>query len=205
MKTKTFVSSVLALVVALSISMLALVGCANNAPEDTPEDNPTIEATEGAEDVQATDEQTGDAQASETPDGADAATQSNNGSSEAYTPSQSASGGNSGAKSSGNSGATAQSAPKAQSTPSQPAHQHSWVDITETRTVTDKAAWDEPIEGIICSCGQVFTDKATARAHIGATGHASGGGIVDYKHHPAQTHTETVVVGQKCSSCGQTK
>ena len=204
MKTKTLTSSVLALVVALSISMLALVGCANT-PEDNPEDNPTIEATEGAENAEAADEQTEDAQASETPDGADAATQSKDGSNDAYTPSQGASGGNSGAKSSGNSGATAQSAPKAQSTPSQPAHQHSWVDITETRTVTDKAAWDEPIEGVHCSCGQVFTDKAAARAHTSATGHSYGGGIVDYKHHPAQTHTETVVVGQRCSSCGQTK
>lgn len=203
MKTKTLTSSVLALVVALSISMLALVGCANT-PEDNPEDNPTIEATEGAENAEATDEQTEDAQATEAPDGADTASQSDNGSNDAYTPSQGASGSNSGAKSSGNSGAT-QSAPKAQSAPSQPAHTHNWVDITETRTVTDKAAWDEPIEGIICSCGKVFTDKATARAHIGATGHASGGGIVDYKHHPAQTHTETVVVGQRCSSCGATK
>lgn len=203
MKTKTMLPSVLALVVALSISMLALVGCANTT-EDNPEDNPTIEATEGAENAEAADEQTEDTQASETPDGADAATQSNNGSDSAYTPSQDNSGGNSGAKSSGNSGAT-QSAPKAQSAPAAPAHQHSWVDITETRTVTDKAAWNEPIEGIICSCGKVFTDKGSANAHTEATGHASGGGIIDYKYHPAQTHTETIVVGQKCSSCGQTK
>lgn len=204
MKTKTLTSSVLALVVALSISMLALVGCADGAPEDASEDNPTIEATEGAENAEATDEQTEDAQASEAPEGADTASQSNNGSDSAYTPSQGNSGGNSGATSSGNSGKT-QSAPKAQSAPSQPAHQHSWVDITETRTVTDKAAWTERVRGISCNCGMTFTDKAAARAHVSATGHAYGETIIDVIEHPAQTHTETVVVGQKCSSCGATK
>lgn len=204
MKTKTLISSVLALVVALSISMLALVGCANT-PEDNPEDNPTIEATEGAENAEAADEQTEDAQASETPDGVDAATQSDNGSSGASTPSQGASGGNSGAKSSGNSGATAQSAPKAQSTPSQPAHSHNFnIPITETRTVTDKAAWDEPVYGIVCSCGATFTDKASARSHISSTGHACGEAQINTIHHPAQTHTETVTIGYKCS-CGATK
>lgn len=122
-------------------------------------------------------------------------TQTNGGSDSGSKPTQSASGNTS------NGGSSAPAA----STPSAPAHQHSWVDITETRTVTDKAAWNEPIEGIICSCGKVFTDKGSANAHTEATGHASGGGIIDYKYHPAQTHTETVVVGQKCSSCGQTK
>ena len=200
MKTKTMLSSVLALVVALSISMLALVGCANT-PEDNPGDNPTIEATEGAENAEAADEQTEDTQASETPDGADAATQSKDGSNDAYTPSQGTSG--------GNSGATAQSAPKAQSTPAKPAHQHSWVDITETKTVVDQAAWTEkiPIRGMICSCGATFSDRDAARSHTEATRHSYSSGTVDYNYvnHPAQTHTETVTVGQRCSSCGQTK
>lgn len=123
------------------------------------------------------------------------AAQTNGGSDSGSKPSQSAS---------GNTGNGSASAPAA-SAPAAPAHTHTWVDITETRTVTDKAAWDEPIEGVHCSCGQVFTDKSAANAHIEATGHAHGGGIVDYKHHPAETHTETVVVGQKCSSCGQTR
>lgn len=200
MKTKTLISSVLALVVALSISMLALVGCANT-PEDNPEDNPTIEATEGAENAEAADEQTEDTQASETPDGVDAATQSKDGSNDAYTPSQGASGGNSGAKSSGNT----QSAPTAQSAPSQPAHEHNFnIPITEQRTVVDKAAWTERVRGISCNCGMTFTDKAAARAHTSATGHAYGETIIDVIEHPAQTHTETVTVGYKCS-CGATK
>lgn len=202
MKTKTLTSSVLALVVALSISMLALVGCANT-PEDNPEDNPTIEATEGAENAEAADEQTEDTQASETPDGVDA-TQSKDGSNDAYTPSQGASGSNSGAKSSGNSGAT-QSAPKAQSAPSQPAHTHNWVQQYKTVTVTDKAAWTERVRGISCNCGMTFTDKAAARAHVSATGHAYGETIIDVIEHPAQTHTEQVPNGYKCSSCGATK
>lgn len=202
MKTKTLTSSVLALVVALSISMLALVGCANT-PEDNPEDNPTIEATEGAENAEAADEQTEDTQATEAPDGADA-TQSKDGSNDAYTPSQGTSGGNSGASASGNGGATS-SAPKAQSTPSQPAHSHNFnIPITETRTVTDKAAWDEPVYGIVCSCGATFTDKASARSHISSTGHACGEAQINTIHHPAQTHTETVTIGYKCS-CGATK
>ena len=201
MKTKTMFKSAIAVVAALAISMLALVGCAN-----TPENNPAIEATEGAENAEATNEQTEEAtEASETPDGADAATQSKDGSNDAYTPSQGASGGNSGAKSSGNSGATAQSAPKAQSAPSQPAHTHNFnIPITETRTVTDKAAWDEPVYGIVCSCGATFTDKASARSHISSTGHACGEAQINTIHHPAQTHTETVTIGYKCS-CGATK
>lgn len=203
MKTKTLIPSVLALVVALSITMLALVGCANDN-QDNQEDNPTIEATEGAENAEAADEQTEDTQTSETPDGADAATQSDSGSSEAYTPSQGTSGGNSGASASGNGGATS-SAPKAQSTPSQPAHSHNFnIPITETRTVTDKAAWDEPVYGIVCSCGATFTDKASARSHISSTGHACGEAQINTIHHPAQTHTETVTIGYKCS-CGATK
>lgn len=200
MKSKTMLSSVLALVVVLSISMLALVGCTDGAPEDTPEDAQAV-TSEVAENTQTTDEQTEaieaipEATAEENVTNVAAIPNGDNNT--AYTPSQGSSG--------SNSGASAQGTPKAQSAPVEPAHEHNWIDITETRTVTDKAAWNEPIEGIICSCGQVFTDKGSARSHIGATGHASGGGIVDYKYHPAQTHTETVVVGQKCSSCGATK
>ena len=204
MKTKTMLSSVLALVVALSISMLALVGCAN-----TPENNPAIEATEGAENAEATNEQTEEAtEAPSSDNGTEGATASDSGSNGAYTPSQGASDGNSGAKASGNSGGT-QSAPKAQSAPSQPAHEHTWVDITETRTVTDKAAWTEkiPVRGMICSCGATFSDRDAARSHTEATRHSYSSGTVDYNYvnHPAQTHTETVTVGQRCSSCGQTK
>lgn len=200
MKTKTMFKSAIAVVAALAISMLALVGCAN-----TPENNPAIEATEGAESAEATNEQTEEAtEAQNSDNGTEGATASDSGSNGAYTPSQGASDGNSGAKASGNSGGT-QSAPKAQSTPSQPAHEHNFnIPITETRTVTDKAAWDEPVYGIVCSCGATFTDKASARSHISSTGHACGEAQINTIHHPAQTHTETVTIGYKCS-CGATK
>lgn len=200
MKTKTMFKSAIAVVAALAISMLALVGCAN-----TPENNPAIEATEGAESAEATNEQTEEAtEAQNSDNGTEGATASDSGSNGAYTPSQGASDGNSGAKASGNSGGT-QSAPKAQSEPSQPAHSHNFnIPITETRTVTDKAAWDEPVYGIVCSCGATFTDKASARSHISSTGHACGEAQINTIHHPAQTHTETVTIGYKCS-CGATK
>lgn len=208
MKTKTMISSVFALVVALSLSAFALVGCANT-PQDNPEDNPTIEATDTSEDAVSTEEQSQEApEASTVADSTDAAPASDSGSDASYSPSQGASGGNSGAKTSGDSGNT-QSAPKAQAAPSKPAHQHSWVDITETRTVTDKAAWTEkiPIRGMICSCGATFSDRDAARSHTEATRHSYSSGTVDYSYvnHPAQTHTETVVVGQRCSTCGATK
>lgn len=200
MKTKTMFKSAIAVVAALAISMLALVGCAN-----TPENNPAIEATEGAESAEATNEQTEEAtEAQNSDNGTEGATASDSGSNGAYTPSQGASDGNSGAKASGNSGGT-QSAPKAQSAPSQPAHEHNFnIPITEQRTVVDKAAWTERVRGISCNCGMTFTDKAAARAHTSATGHAYGETIIDVIEHPAQTHTETVTVGYKCS-CGATK
>lgn len=126
--------------------------------------------------------------------GTQSATTSNNASDGASKPSQSTSGGS--------------NAPAA-SAPAKPAHQHSWVDITEPRTITDKAAWTEkiPVRGVVCSCGATFTDKGAANAHIEATRHSYSSGTVDYNYvnHPAQTHTETVTVGQRCTSCGATK
>lgn len=198
MKTKTMFKSAIAVVAALAISMLALVGCAN-----TPENNPAIEATEGAESAEATNEQTEEAtEAQNSDNGTEGATASDSGSNGAYTPSQGASDGNSGAKASGNSGGT-QSAPKAQSAPSQPAHKHSWEPQYKTVTVTDQAAWTETIRGIRCQCGTIFTDKAAANAHTEATGHSCSS-YHENVNHPAVTHTEQQLTGYKCA-CGATK
>lgn len=203
MKTKTMFKSAIAAVAALAIATLGLVGCASNAPEDNPEDNPTIEATEGAENAEATNEQTEEAtEAPSSGNDTEGATASDSGSNGAYTSSQGTSGGNSGAKSSGSSGGT-QSAPKAQSTPSQPAHQHSWEPQYKTVTVTDQAAWTETIRGIRCHCGTIFTDKAAANAHTEATGHSCSS-YHENVNHPAVTHTEQQLTGYKCA-CGATK
>ncbi len=104
-----------------------------------------------------------------------------------------------------------------------PAHEHSWQPVTEKRwvenwvTVTDQAAWDEPVyeRVVVCACGAVFSSSAAAGEHAmaqesGQHNSHSEDRQVDTIHHEAQTHQEdqgyyeTVTVGQKCS-CGATK
>lgn len=198
MKTKTMLSSVLALVVALSISMLALVGCTDGAPEDTPEDAQAV-TSEVAENIQATDEQTEAVEAtSETTveDNATnvAATADDNGA-VTYIASQDTSG--------SNSGANVQSTSKAQSAPSKPAHQHNWVPITDTQTVIDQEAWTEYKHYTCCTCGKNSRDDADFVSHCRSTGCSTSTMTVPIQH-PVQKHTETITIGYRCD-CGATK
>lgn len=133
-----------------------------------------------------------------------------------------ASGSSSGGSSSGSSSKPAASAPKKEE------HKHSWEPVYEKKwvenwvTVTDEAAWDEPIYAKVdvCNkCGTQFESSSEAAAHReeyalkGEGGHSSYGKKVqvDTKHHDAVTHQEDqghyekVKIGEKCSGCGQTR
>ena len=102
-------------------------------------------------------------------------------------------------------------------------HTHNWVAVTETRTVVDQAAYDEQVpvtemrEHEICSsCGADLTGT-DASVHIYQhmiNGDDKGGWhselreeVTGYQtvHHDAVTHTETVITGYRCSTCGATK
>lgn len=129
----------------------------------------------------------------------------------------------SGGGSNSSSGSNPATAPKQES---KPAHEHSWTDVTEQVwvpnmvTVTDQAAWDEPVyeDVIYCGCGAVYTSSDAYSAHAKESALAGESGHnynvkskqVDTIHHDAVTHQEdqghyeTRVVGQKCS-CGATK
>ena len=144
-----------------------------------------------------------------TGDNASGNTGSSSGSSNASSSSSSSSSGNS---SSGGS--------------SKPAHEHDWQPVTDKQwvpnmvTVTDKAAWDEPVYESVheCKCGETFSSNSEAAAHTeqyaiqGIGGHSSRvvKKQVDTIHHEAETHQEdqghyeTVITGYKCS-CGATK
>lgn len=198
MKSKTMLSSVLALVVVLSISMLALVGCTDGAPEDTPEDAQAV-TSEVSENIHATDEQT---EAVETIPEATAednvtnvAATPNGDNNTTYTPSQGSSG--------SNSGATVPNASKAQSVPVEPAHEHNWVPITDTQTIIDQEAWTEYLHGKQCSCGKNSRDDADFYSHLNSSNCSTYAMTIPVQH-PAQTHTETVTVGYRCD-CGATK
>ena len=141
---------------------------------------------------------------------------SNSGSS---SGSSASSGGNSSGGSSSSSGSSSKPASK-------PAHEHDWQPVTDKQwvpnmvTVTDKAAWDEPVYESVheCKCGETFSSNSEAAAHTeqyaiqGIGGHSSRvvKKQVDTIHHDAQTHQEdqghyeTVTTGYKCS-CGATK
>lgn len=110
------------------------------------------------------------------------------------------------------------------SSSSKPAeHTHDWVAVTETRTVVDQAAYDEQVpvtemrEHEICSsCGADLTGT-DASAHVYQhmiNGDDKGGWHSEWReevtgyqtvHHDAVTHTETVITGYRCSTCGATK
>lgn len=102
-------------------------------------------------------------------------------------------------------------------------HTHDWVAVTETRTVVDQAAYDEQVpvtemrEHEICSsCGADLTGTDSS-AHIYQhmiNGDDKGGWHSEWReevtgyqtvHHDAVTHTETVITGYRCSTCGATK
>lgn len=123
-----------------------------------------------------------------------------------------------------------------------PAHKHSWVNVTKTvnhpaethqedvyedRQVKVKDAWDEQMKtgstAVCRQCGYRTTDNNAMDMHCLEEGHSSTW-ETNYTtvHHDAvyetqrvkvgtktvvdkAAWTETVVTGQKCSSCGETK
>ena len=102
-------------------------------------------------------------------------------------------------------------------------HTHNWVAVTETRTVVDQPAYDEQVpitemkEHEICNqCGADLTGL-DIDAHF-KNSYFNGGNcggfhsewreeVTGYQtvHHDAVTHTETVITGYRCSTCGATK
>ena len=131
-------------------------------------------------------------------------------------PSNSGSNNSGTSKPSNNSGSNSSSSKPAE-------HTHDWVAVTETRTVVDQAAYDEQVpvtemrEYEICSsCGADLTGTV-ASVHIYQhmiNGDDKGGWhsefheeVTGYQtvHHDAVTHTETVITGYRCSTCGATK
>ena len=143
-------------------------------------------------------------------------TSSNKNNSSSSKPSNS-SGNNSGSsKPSNNSGSSSNNSKPAE-------HTHNWVAVTETRTVVDQPAYDEQVpvtemkEHEICNqCGADLTgldiDAYFKNSYF--NGGNCGGFHSEWReevtgyqtvHHDAVTHTETVITGYRCSTCGATK
>lgn len=144
---------------------------------------------------------------------------------------------NSGSSSSSKHSASGSSS--AAQTQSAPKHEHSWVYVapvthTETKTVTDQAAWDETVvdqaawtesvEWIVCNgCGYRTTSTEEFSDHAAFSEASPGCGayhidtvdtvhpaVTHTVHHDAVTHTESYEVTDKagyykCSTCGATK
>lgn len=134
-------------------------------------------------------------------------------------PSSSSSNNSSSSKPSNNSGSSSNNSKPAE-------HTHNWVAVTETRTVVDQAAYDEQVpvtemrEHEICNdCGADLTgigDSALSNHLYNHMINDTGNGgyhsewreeVTGYQtvHHDAVTHTETVITGYRCSTCGATK
>lgn len=132
-------------------------------------------------------------------------------------------------KPSGGSTSSSSSTPKSESKPatSEPKkeqHVHSWEPVYKDQwvskmvTVTDQAAYDEPVYKYVevCACGEEFSSGSEAAAHAmaqesGRHNSHTEKRKVDTIHHDAVTHQEDqghyeqVKTGEKCSSCGATK
>lgn len=118
----------------------------------------------------------------------------------------------------------------AETKPVETQHKHNWVEQTQQvnhkaeghyETVIIQAAWDEPIyesHNFCNDCGKDLGNAYNAGLHLLESGHNSYYSErvqVGTKHHDAVTEqkwvedkaawTETVVVGYKCSTCGDTK
>ena len=139
----------------------------------------------------------------------------NNSSSSSSKPSNGSSNNSGTSKPSNNSGSNSSSSKPAE-------HTHDWVAVTETRTVVDQAAYDEqvPVTEMVAwekcdNCGADITadpighNKMEMLAGTGKYGwHTEWKEVVTgYQtvHHDAVTHTETVITGYRCSTCGATK
>lgn len=107
-------------------------------------------------------------------------------------------------------------------TPTPTPHTHTWVEVTEQRKVVDVPGTEGHFEGgnynvWVCYCGAEFTSGGGWSSHTDSydpdTRIASHGGFsMDIRSNqhwvegtPEQSHMETVVVGYKCSGCGETK
>ncbi len=120
--------------------------------------------------------------------------------------------------------------PQKPSKPAETQHSHNWLEVTEQvyheaeghyKTEVIQEAWDEPIyesHNFCNDCQADLGDAYNAGIHLLETGHNSYYAKrvqVGTQHHDAVTEkkwvedkaawTETVVVGYKCSSCGETK
>lgn len=131
-------------------------------------------------------------------------------------PSNSSNNNSSSSKPSNNSSSNSSSSKPAE-------HTHNWVAVTETRTVVDQPAYDEQVpvtemkEHEICNqCGADLTglDIIAHFKNSYFNGGNCGGFHSDWReevtgyqtvHHDAVTHTETVITGYRCSTCGATK
>ena len=140
----------------------------------------------------------------------------NNSSVSSSKPSNGSSNNSSSSKPSNNSGSSSNNSKPAE-------HTHNWVAVTETRTVVDQPAYDEQVpvtemkEHEICNqCGADLTGL-DIDAHF-KNSYFNGGNcggfhsewreeVTGYRtvHHDAVTHTETVITGYRCSTCGATK
>lgn len=139
----------------------------------------------------------------------------NNSSTSSSKPSNSGSNNSGTSKPSNNSGSNSSSSKPAE-------HTHDWVAVTETRTVVDQPAYDEqvPVTEMVAwekcdNCGADITadpsghNKTEMLAGTGKYGwHTEWKEVVTgYQtvHHDAVIHTETVITGYRCSTCGATK
>lgn len=170
-----------------------------------------------------------DAQGDSPASGSAGATAANGGSESTGNKASGNAGSSSGSSNAGSSSSSSSSGNTSSSSPggsSKPAHEHDWQPVTDKQwvsnmvTVTDKAAWDEPVYESVheCKCGETFSSNSEAAAHTeqyaiqGIGGHSSRvvKKQVDTIHHEAETHQEdqghyeTVTTGYKCS-CGATK
>ena len=143
-------------------------------------------------------------------------TSSNKNNTSSSKPSNSGSNNSGSSKPSNNNGSNSSNSKPAE-------HTHNWVAVTETRTVVDQPAYDEQVpvtemkEHEICNqCGADLTGL-DIDAHF-KNSYFNGGNcggfhsewreeVTGYQtvHHDAVTHTETVITGYRCSTCGATK
>lgn len=155
----------------------------------------------------------------------DGATKAN----ESTSAASSAGGSKASDKPSGGTTSSSSTTPKSESKPaaSEPKkeqHVHSWEPVYKDQwvskmvTVTDQAAYDEPVYKYVevCACGEEFSSGSEAAAHAmaqesGRHNSHTEKRKVDTIHHDAVTHQEDqghyeqVKTGEKCSSCGATK
>ena len=143
-------------------------------------------------------------------------TSSNKNNTSSSKPSNSGSNNSGSSKPSNNNGSNSSNSKPAE-------HTHNWVAVTETRTVVDQPAYDEQVpvtemkEHEICNqCGADLTGL-DIDAHF-KNSYFNGGNcggfhsewreeVTGYQtvHHDAVKHTETVITGYRCSTCGATK